>query len=222
VLSGNGKEALDMLQSATFDLVLMDVQMPVMDGLEATAALRAIEATTGKHQKVIAMTALVMKGDRERCLAAGMDGYISKPIRTQELDELLEKNIVQQSAQSEAATTTAEAAVNSAELMERIGGDHELLTELLVIFQKEYPDYLRTARESLALGKIDELKRTAHTMKGSLSNLAAGAASNIAATIENDASSMSPSSAGQMINALELEIAQVVLSLDELSKETPQ
>jgi CheY-like chemotaxis protein len=89
VLAANGREALEAIEAHTFDLVLMDVQMPEVDGLEATAALRAKEAGQDTHLPVIALTAHAMKGDRERCLAAGMDAYLSKPIRHQELDDLL-------------------------------------------------------------------------------------------------------------------------------------
>jgi CheY-like chemotaxis protein len=89
VLAANGKEALEALAQASFDLVLMDVHMPDMDGIEATIAIREKEKSTGLHQPIIAMTALAMKGDRERCLAAGMDGYLSKPIDLGKLDDVL-------------------------------------------------------------------------------------------------------------------------------------
>jgi two-component system sensor histidine kinase/response regulator len=89
VLAANGKEALDALAQASFDLVLMDVHMPDMDGIEATIAIREKEQSTGLHQPIIAMTALAMKGDRERCLAAGMDGYLAKPMDLQQLDQVL-------------------------------------------------------------------------------------------------------------------------------------
>ncbi len=89
VLAENGKEALEALAQASFDLVLMDVHMPDMDGIGATIAIREKEKSTGLHQPIIAMTALAMKGDRERCLAAGMDGYLSKPIDLQQLDDVL-------------------------------------------------------------------------------------------------------------------------------------
>jgi two-component system sensor histidine kinase/response regulator len=89
VLVTNGQEALDALALHSFDLVLMDVHMPEMDGIQATMAIREKEKLTGLHQPLIAMTALAMKGDRERCLAAGMDGYLSKPIDSAELDILL-------------------------------------------------------------------------------------------------------------------------------------
>lgn len=90
-LAGNGKEAVEALQKASFDVVLMDVQMPEMDGLEATAAIRMKENGTGTHIAIIAPTAHAMKGDREKCLGAGMDGYLTKPIQPQDLDKVLEK-----------------------------------------------------------------------------------------------------------------------------------
>ena len=90
-IAGNGQEALLTLEREKFDLIFMDLQMPEMDGFEATAAIREREKVTGSHQPIIALTAHAMSGDRERCLAAGMDGYLSKPIRPQELDNLLQK-----------------------------------------------------------------------------------------------------------------------------------
>jgi CheY-like chemotaxis protein len=90
-LTTNGREALAALEQENFDVVLMDVQMPEMDGFEATAAIRVREQRTGRHLPIIAITAHAMRGDQERCLAAGMDGYISKPIRVQELIALLER-----------------------------------------------------------------------------------------------------------------------------------
>ncbi|HET7105381.1 MAG TPA: response regulator [Candidatus Acidoferrum sp.] len=92
-VAANGREALDALAKASYDLVLMDVQMPEMDGMEATAQIREREKRNGGHQHVVALTAHAMKGDEERCLAAGMDGYLTKPIRPEELDELLEKSM---------------------------------------------------------------------------------------------------------------------------------
>jgi CheY-like chemotaxis protein len=86
----NGQAALDAWATQSFDLILMDIQMPGMDGLEATAAIRKQEISTGAHMPIIAMTAHALKGDRERCLEAGMDGYVSKPIRTIELFAAIE------------------------------------------------------------------------------------------------------------------------------------
>jgi two-component system, sensor histidine kinase and response regulator len=93
-LAGNGQEALDALAREDFDIVFMDVQMPEMDGMTATSLLRQREQGSAKHQVVIALTAHALKGDEERCLAAGMDGYLSKPIRPQELDDILSRRLV--------------------------------------------------------------------------------------------------------------------------------
>jgi CheY-like chemotaxis protein len=87
---GNGRAALERLEKETFDLILMDIQMPEMDGFEATAAIRKQEESTGKHLPIVAMTAHAMEGDRERCLAAGMDGYIAKPVRAKDLIDAIE------------------------------------------------------------------------------------------------------------------------------------
>jgi len=93
VLADNGREALSSLENETYDLVFMDVQMPEMGGFEATATIRRLEQGGGTHLPVVALTAHAMKGDQERCLAAGMDGYLTKPVRPQELDEILEKYV---------------------------------------------------------------------------------------------------------------------------------
>ncbi len=103
VVAGNGAEALAAMEKQEFDLVFMDVQMPEMDGLEATAEIREKEKTSGKHLPIIALTAHAMKGDREKCIASGMDGYLTKPIRPQELDEVLEDFMTRRIAATPAA-----------------------------------------------------------------------------------------------------------------------
>jgi CheY-like chemotaxis protein len=90
--AGNGREALALLEQRSFDLVLMDVEMPIMNGLQASAAIRAGEMTGG-NIPIIAMTAHVMKGDEQKCLAAGMDGYVGKPIRPADLAEAIRKTL---------------------------------------------------------------------------------------------------------------------------------
>ena len=93
VVAQNGREAVEILEKDQFDLILMDVQMPEMDGFEATAAIRRKEEQTGRRTRILAMTARAMKGDEEKCLASGMDGYIAKPIHAEELYRLLEQTI---------------------------------------------------------------------------------------------------------------------------------
>jgi PAS domain S-box-containing protein len=97
-VAANGREALDALEKGEFDLVFMDVQMPEMDGLEATATIREKEKSSGLHQPIIALTAHAMKGDREKCLAAGMDGYLTKPIRPQDLEGILDEYVARRTA----------------------------------------------------------------------------------------------------------------------------
>jgi CheY-like chemotaxis protein len=106
VVTDNGRDAVRLSQEEAFDLILMDVQMPVMDGLQATAAIRERERATGRHQPIIAMTAHVMKGDREQCLEAGMDGYVAKPIRFTELHATIE-DLTAADAEAEPATDDA-------------------------------------------------------------------------------------------------------------------
>jgi CheY-like chemotaxis protein/HPt (histidine-containing phosphotransfer) domain-containing protein len=218
----NGREALDQLEGAEFDLVLMDVQMPEMDGLEATRRLREREDRsghgTGQRQAVVAMTALVMKGDRERCIAAGMDGYLSKPIRPQELDEILDRYAGAESSASD--TAKAEAAgtscVRTEELLERIGGDRGFLTELLELFRADYPGQLQRAREAAARNDAATVQRVAHSMKGALRNLAAPAASRLAEEIEAMGERGDVSGAGRRLDDLEREVVRVVAMLQEL------
>jgi two-component system sensor histidine kinase/response regulator len=109
-LAGNGNEALKLFEDGTFDLILMDVQMPEMDGFEAVAAIRRVEASRGNRGRtpVIALTAHAMKGDRDRCLAAGMDGYLSKPLRPPELDEILKKYSMERNEIPQPAETTVQ------------------------------------------------------------------------------------------------------------------
>jgi CheY-like chemotaxis protein len=101
VLAATGQEAVEALNKGTFDLVLMDVQMPEMDGLDATQIIREKEKKTGKHQPIIALTAHAMSGDRDRCIAAGTDGYLTKPIRTEELDQILQSYVNRRASASE-------------------------------------------------------------------------------------------------------------------------
>ncbi len=214
----NGKEALAALAERAYDLVLMDVQMPEMDGLEATRILREREKIAGTHQQVVAMTALAMKGDRERCIEAGMDGYLTKPIRQQELDELLDSYAERKCTTSLSAATHSEqdSSVDAAELLERVDGDLAFITELAELFRTDYPRHLRSAREALSRQDTSAVERASHALKGALVNLSAGPASRIAQDLEANARSGDLSHAGPALQQLEEELNRVMIQLEKM------
>ncbi len=186
VVAGNGKEALACLEKQTFDLVLMDVQMPEMDGLEATRLIRQREQATGGHLPIIAMTASAMKGDRERCLEAGMDRYISKPVA---LTELLVTMASLWSGTPEAPAPAAvetdlRAIFDPATALKRVGHDPLLLRELAELFLQECPKLMTEIGRAVASGEAMRLKRNAHTLKGSADNFAATGVHEAASRLE--------------------------------------
>ena len=227
IVSGNGREALEALQRAHFDLVLMDVQMPEMDGIEATSAIRILEQETGAHLPIVAMTALAMKGDRERVMEAGMDDYLTKPIRAHELDEILGKYIIHKAKENvtpppaahESSGSEAEV-VNANELLERIGNDRDFLAELVAVFREDHLSQLAQIAEGLARNDPDEVKRGAHSLKGALSNLSAPAATALAAQLEQDGMSGNLSQSESTFAAFKTELNRVLDALSSLSQET--
>jgi two-component system, sensor histidine kinase and response regulator len=218
-VTGNGREALDALAKDQYDLILMDVQMPEMDGIAATIALRAMEKESETHQLVVALTAMVIKGDREKCMAAGMDGYISKPIRQHELDEILDSvsaNLPAPQLNETSKIVPAREWVDAADLMERIGGDVEFLAELTELFRMQYPTQLSAARTALAKGDADGLMRAGHTLRGALANLGATTPCDTAAFIEELADQREFSKAGKALDQLEQEMGNVLSFLESL------
>jgi CheY-like chemotaxis protein len=170
VVAGNGREALERLEKDAFDLILMDVQMPEMGGLETTAVIRTKEKDGGGHIPILAMTAHALKGDRERCLAAGMDGYISKPIRPQEMFRSIE-NL--RALPETPAEFPDDDILDRREVLYRFDDDRELLREVVQGFLRECPNRLSALREALARGDSDAVTRLAHALKGSVGNFAA-------------------------------------------------
>jgi len=218
----NGKEALSALAKRSYDLVLMDIQMPEMDGIEATVALRERERITGAKQPVFAMTALVMKGDRERCLEAGMDGYMSKPIRPQELDEILDR-FARPGARAISLKRIASPAkaIDTGELLARTEGDQTLIVELVETFRENSPRLMRSVREAFEARNPPGMERASHALKGSLANLAAANASALAAELEVLGRSREISGAATLIDQLADELVAVTAALDLLCTEVP-
>jgi CheY-like chemotaxis protein len=189
--AGNGREGLAMLAVGGYGLVFMDCQMPELDGYEATAALRTREAGTGARVPVVAMTAHAMKGDRERCLAAGMDDYLSKPLRPEELDAVLERRLGAPGAVAPGAPAPApdpsRALVDEARVRVFRDDYPEIVEQLMALFVDSTPPLLRELRAGAESGDGDAVRRVAHKLKGSCQNIGASGMAARAARLERDA-----------------------------------
>jgi PAS domain S-box-containing protein len=219
---GNGREAAAALAEKDYDLVLMDIQMPELDGIAVTTLLRERERFTGKRQFVVAMTALAMKSDRERCLAAGMDGYLAKPIRGPELDDVLEGRVMQQYKSGEVAAPAAAAlprSVNAEELLERLDGDRAFLAELTELFRGDYPRQIRAIQDAIEQNDALGVKQASHALKGALCNLAALRAGEMAADLERIGGSGDLELARRSLGDLEKELVNTLDSLHILCQE---
>ena len=177
-IAPNGREALAAMARQAFDVVLMDVQMPEMGGFEATAAIRKKEESTGAHVPIIAMTAHAMKGDRERCLAGGMDEYLTKPLDSRRLCALVESLVSTSRAPRDDASMMTE------QVLARVGGDHELLAEISRLFVDDAPQHLERIRAALDARDGDSLRRAAHALKGAAANFDADGVVNAARALE--------------------------------------
>jgi len=215
VLAQNGKEALEFALREQFDLIFMDVQMPEMDGLAATGAIREGEKNHGTHVPIFAMTAHAMKGDRERCLQAGMDGYITKPVRFSDIEQTLSG--LAKTPVTAGRTSSEAAPWNKTEALNRIGGDEELLQELCQIFLDESPKLLQKLRQAVTDGDSEGVMRAAHSLKGESSYLGASATSQAARQLEEMGRSKDLSRAGDTVAVLEREVAGLYLHLKELA-----
>jgi two-component system sensor histidine kinase/response regulator len=166
----NGRAAVEALRSRSFDVVLMDVQMPEMGGLEATALIRASEQGTVSRVRIIAMTAHAMSGDRERCLAAGMDGYLAKPIDPIALFAAVEEGIAGSCPEDE---PSAAPIVDREAALLRMDGDHELLAEVQQVFVSDSPRRLAAIRGAVANRDAERLRAEGHDLRGSAGTLGA-------------------------------------------------
>jgi CheY-like chemotaxis protein/HPt (histidine-containing phosphotransfer) domain-containing protein len=218
-LAVNGKEALEMLRQKSFDMILMDIQMPVMGGVEATRWIREEEQKSGGHIPIIAVTAHAMAGDAEKYLQSGMDGYVSKPIRTGFLRAEIErvaKSAGQQEVlvMKEAEKVSPGVALDFAELLGRVENDRELLRDLPLIFKDEFPRHLHSLREAVESMDSDRVSAAAHTIKGMLLNLAAPHAAAAAAHLERLGRDGKASAFHKSFALLESEAAKVLLFVE--------
>jgi len=230
-VAGNGREALAALYPADappdeggsqrFDAVLMDVQMPEVDGLQTTKAIRERERVAGGHVPVIAMTAYALKGDRERCLEAGMDGYVSKPIRPAELLQALQA-VVPALAGPLALTADQVAWGGSLDMTAALAGvmgDRQLLAELAGLFLAECPRWLTEMRAAVAGGDPHRLQLSAHALKGGVVTFAAGAAYEAALRMEKMGQAGDLSTAPEALAGLAQEVEHLRPALAALAEQ---
>ena len=224
VVANDGYEALEALAQDHFDLVLMDVHMPRMGGFEATAHIRERERAAGGHVPIVALTALAMTGDRERCIAAGMDAYVSKPINVPELFATLNRLFPDRggvSTQRAAGAVTAAAGtviLDYDRLNENMDGDAEMLREIVAAFLRDQISQERDILDALARGDAPTLARAAHTFKGLLLTLAARPAADAALRLEMQARANDLASADRSLRELQGELLRLRPALDGLLK----
>jgi CheY-like chemotaxis protein len=221
VLAGDGRQAVALTEKEAFDLVLMDVQMPEMDGLEATACIRKREKPGTRRLPIVAMTAFAMKGDRERCLEAGMDRYIAKPIQPQELYRTIEEvtaAAAEPPSRPQQAANSPNGYVDLQAALAATAGDAALLRELITLFLNTCPGLLREMHEAVAARDAARLKRAAHTFKGSVGYFSAPSAVVAAQALERMGRDNDLTGVEQACQKLEAEVERLRPALTEFLK----
>ncbi len=245
MIANNGREAVQAVATQRFDLVLMDLQMPEMGGLEATTNIRRMEAVMGGHTPIVAVTAHAMAGDQERCLATGMDAYLSKPIQPELLFATIGRLAIGNAVDRIAPTHSATRPVNQeipiaspvapqgastlvvsphradvidfAALLSQVENDWDLLGELIELFLESSPRLLIEAESGLARGDSQTIERAAHALKGSMQNMGAVRAAQAATDLEEIGRSGDLSHAQESMAKLKQEFDHLVVALEKQS-----
>jgi CheY-like chemotaxis protein len=225
----NGREVLALLEKGTFDVVLMDVQMPELDGLETTAAIRERERAAGGRLPIVALTAHAMKGDAERCLAAGMDAYLAKPLQPRELADTIAGVVPSAGAGAgppepvERAPRAPAAAgpVDLPRLLERIGGDRRALAEIIRVFRADWPKQAERLQSAIRTSDAAALRSAAHALKGAVSNFAAPAATEAALNLQKMGEAGRLVGAEVVLERLEREVTTLLTALAEVVERHP-
>jgi PAS domain S-box-containing protein len=220
VVANNGRNALEAWESGRFDLILMDVQMPEMSGFEVVGVIREREKVSGQRVPIVAMTAHALASDREKCLASGMDNYVSKPIDQRRLFEALEgcaSPPVNQTTPMNANRKVVP--LDKTAVLKRVDGDRELLREVAGLFFEDTPKLLSDIRTAIARVDGRGLERAAHTLKSSVGNFGATGAVEAAAQLELMGRRGDFAHAEESASVLENEVAVLLSALDALMKE---
>jgi CheY-like chemotaxis protein/HPt (histidine-containing phosphotransfer) domain-containing protein len=227
-VADNGREAVEACKRSPYAAVLMDGQMPVLDGFEATRRIRELEGE-GRHTPVIAMTASAMKGDRERYLEAGMDDYVSKPVTPESLEAVLKHWVRPPRVATPAASTLEPPPSSAEELLDEtvvqslmsVDEDGTLMDEVVSTFLRVAPARL-TALRKAAKGNAAQLERAAHSFFGSCGNLGCRRMADLCARLEVLGRSGSTEGAPDLVHALEEELAAVRPHLEALPGRHPK
>ncbi len=221
-VANDGLEALALLEREAFDVVLMDVHMPNMGGFEATAQIRERERAHGRaRMPIVALTALAMTGDREKCLQAGMDAYLAKPISARDLFGTLTQ-ILPLHALAASPTATTAPAVSAAPVLDLVGlrrnmdDDEDMLQDIVEAFLRDHLLQLRDLRTGLSTGEAQGALRCAHTLKGLLLTLAAQPAADAALEVERAVRATDLARASSLMPRLEAQLARLLPELETL------
>jgi CheY-like chemotaxis protein len=223
-VAGDGKQALAALERSNFDVCLMDIQMPELNGLETTSAIRAKEKGTSRRLPIIAMTAHAIKGDREICLRAGMDAYLSKPVRADEMFQTIESLVANALPVASAVSpgVARDTAFDESAFLSRMDGSHEVCVQIAEAFFLECPKLMSALR--LALQKKDamELAALAHGLKGTIANFTDGTAFQSAVKIEQFAKEADLYRAAEAFKRLERDVDALLKSLKSFASSVPK
>ena len=226
VVACNGREALSALESTSggFDLILMDVQMPELGGLEATAMIREKEKATGTHIPIVALTAHALKGDRERCLEAGMDAYLAKPIQPERLRKIVEDMVSTPAWRDRRAPdgSKTEHVLDGRALLAQVDGDVRLLGKLTRLFLADCPGMLSAIKKAIASQDARGLQQAAHALKGSIANFAARGPFEAALKLETMGRRSELTGAEEAYLTLEKEITRLSQALAAMGSSRPR
>jgi len=218
-VANNGREALDFFAQQPYDVVLMDVQMPVMDGITATEEIRRREAGTNTHVPIIAMTARAMLGDEDRCREAGMDAYIAKPIRIQKLLDILQETVPAAPPAPSGETSIADEGnidLYSA-MLEQTGENEELLVELISYVLDSGPDLLAQVTQAVEARDAEQIQRLAHKLKGTIGVLGTSPCFSAAETVERAGRNNELSTVEEKLVELKGEFARFAKQINDVS-----
>ena len=233
ILAENGRQALSAVERHKFDLVLMDVQMPEMGGFEATQTIREKEKGTGVHLPIIAMTAHAMQGDRQKCLDAGMDGYLTKPLDPKSFLRTVEESVTAPVAGAETAEERSGSEVgdesgveqlDAKALLERFSGNKKLLRTIVGTFREDCPKMMARIRTALTAHDAAALADASHALKGSVGNFGHSPALETARQMEKNSRQGKLDGAWELYATLEDEIASLLPALQAIGekKEKPR